>query len=214
MKRFYLAGLVLIAAAAGFFGGKLREATEPEPVQAQNVRAKEGVRIALINLEKTARQSKWFKANKIEWDAAQDQLKQQNKKMELDYRERASAIQRAQIQNPDDPQLAARAELQALQEAMKAAEKEQQQYLGSLLAHYQKEVLQEVMTVLDKYVSKQGYDIVIQDYDDAATDADFFSGGAYAQSLMSKPVLVAPGIKEKRNQYVTDITAAIIALVE
>lgn len=216
MKRFYLAGAVLLAVGAGFFGGQLREAVtpQPEPVYAQNVRAKEGIRIALINLEKTARQSKRFKELKNEWDAAQEQLKQQNSKMELDYKAKVAQIQRDAISKPEDAQLAARSEAQAIEQAMKVAKEEQQAYLGALLAQYQKEVLQEVMTVLDKYVAKQGYDLVIQDYDDADADADFFSGAAYAQSLMSKPVLSAPGMKEKKNAYVTDITDAIIDIVK
>jgi hypothetical protein len=134
--------------------------------------------------------------------------------MELDYKTKYGEIQRAAISKPEDNQLAARSELQALEQAMKVAKEEQQQYLGALLAQYQKEVLQEVMTVLEKFVAKHTYDIVIQDYEDAATDADFFSGAAYAQSLMSKPVLTAPGMKEKKNPYVTDITDAIIELVK
>jgi hypothetical protein len=32
MKRYYLAGLVLIAVAAGYLGGQLGQRTEPQPV--------------------------------------------------------------------------------------------------------------------------------------------------------------------------------------
>jgi hypothetical protein len=215
MKRIYLLGVVALAVAGGFAGGCLREQTaQPEPVRAQPVRAKEGIRIALINLEKTARQSSWFRVRKIEWDAAQEQLKQQNAKMELEYKEKVAEIQKAALDSPEDSQLALRSEAQAIEQALKVAKEEQQQYLGALLAQYQKEVLQSVMAELDKFVAKQGYDLVIQDYDDAAADADFFSGAAYAQSLMSKPVLAAPGMIEKRNAYVTDITDAIIQIVK
>jgi hypothetical protein len=210
MKRFYLVALVLLACGAGFFGGEIREALSPEPVYAQPERAKAGIRIALFNLEKAARSSKLFKAKKIDWDQAQTALKEQNEKMQRDYKLKMEEIKRARLANPEDNVLSLRVELQAIEQALKVAEEEQRDYLGALLAQYQKEVLIEVMKELNDYVGLMEYDIVLQDYEDASSDADFFSGAAYAQSLMSKPVLAAPGIEKKKNPYVTDITDAII----
>jgi hypothetical protein len=209
MKRFYVIALVLVACGAGCVGGEIRDALTPARAYAQPVRAEAGIRIALFNLEKAARRSNLFKARKLEWDDAQAALKEQNDKMERDYKAKIAEIKRANMANPDDNLLILRVEAQAIEQALKAAKEEQQQYLGALLAQYQKEVLIDVMEKLDKYVRLQGYDIVLQDYEDADADADFFSGAAYAQSLMSKPVLLAPGIDLKKNPYVTDITDAI-----
>jgi hypothetical protein len=209
MKRFYGVVLILAACGAGFFGGEIRDCFAPKQVYAQPVRAKEGIRIALFNLEKAARNSAEFKERKVLWDEAQKALKEQNERMERDYKAKVAEIQRANLANPDDNLLSLRVEAQAIEQALKAAKEEQQDYLGALLAQYQKEVLIVVMEKLEKYVKLQGYDIVLQDYEDASAEADFFSGAAYAQSLMSKPVLYAPGLDLKNNPYVTDITDAI-----
>jgi Skp family chaperone for outer membrane proteins len=210
MKRFYLVALVLLACGAGFFGGEIRETLSPEPVYAQPPRATAGIRIALFNLEKAARSSKLFSTRKGDWDKAQEALRLQNEKMQRDYKLKEEEAKRARLANPDDDVLSLRVELQAIDQALKVAEKEQQEYLGALLAQYQKEVLIQVMEALNTYITLMEYDIVLQDYEDAAENADFFSGAAYAQSLMSKPVLAAQGIALNKNPYVTDITDAII----
>lgn len=211
MKRFYVVALVLIACGAGFFGGEIRDALAPEvqPAYAQPVRAQAGIRIALFNLEKAARNSDEFTERKLLWEEAQKSLKEQNDKMKRDYDAKLAEIQRRRLARPDDDLLDLRVEAQAIEQAMKAAKEEQQEYMSALLAQYQKEVLIVVMEKLESYVNKHGFDIVLQQYDDAAEEADFFSGAAYAQSLMSKPVLFAPGVLSNKNAYVTDITDAI-----
>lgn len=216
MKRFAFAALILLACAAGFAGSLIHDSlktTEPaETVHAAPERAKAGaVRIAVINLEQASRESRKFKELKILWEAAQEELKKQNQKMEQDYNAKLAELRRA---GTEDEKMALRVELKSFQEAQKVSQEEQQKYLGALLAQYQTDVLRHVMEEMDKFVRKEGYDIVLQDYDVEAADADFFSGGAYAQSLMSKPVLLTPGTKDKKNAYVVDITQEIINLVK
>lgn len=216
MKRFAFAASILLACAAGFAGSLIHDSlktTEPaETVHAAPERAKAGaVRIAVINLEQASRESRKFKELKILWEAAQEELKKQNQKMEQDYNAKLAELRRA---GTEDEKMALRVELKSFQEAQKVSQEEQQKYLGALLAQYQTDVLRHVMEEMDKFVRKEGYDIVLQDYDVEAADADFFSGGAYAQSLMSKPVLLTPGTKDKKNAYVVDITQEIINLVK
>jgi len=216
MKRFAFAAFILLACAAGFAGSLIHDSlktTEPaETVHAAPERAKAGaVRIAVINLEQASRESRKFKELKILWEAAQEELKKQNQKMEQDYNAKLAELRRA---GTEDEKMALRVELKSFQEAQKVNQEEQQKYLGALLAQYQTDVLRHVMEEMDKFVRKEGYDIVLQDYDVEAADADFFSGGAYAQSLMSKPVLLTPGTKDKKNAYVVDITQEIINLVK
>lgn len=216
MKRFAFAALILLACAAGFAGSlihdSLKTAEPTEAVHAAPERAKAGaVRIAVINLEQASRESRKFKELKILWEAAQEELKKQNQKMEQDYNAKLAELRRA---GTEDEKMALRVELKSFQEAQKVSQEEQQKYLGALLAQYQTDVLRHVMEEMDKFVRKEGYDIVLQDYDVEAADADFFSGGAYAQSLMSKPVLLTPGTKDKKNAYVVDITQEIINLVK
>lgn len=216
MKRFAFAALILLACAAGFAGSlihdSLKTTESAETVHAVPERAKGGaVRIAVINLEQASRESRKFKELKILWEAAQEELKKQNQKMEQDYNAKLAELRRA---GTEDEKMALRVELKSFQEAQKVSQEEQQKYLGALLAQYQTDVLRHVMEEMDKFVRKEGYDIVLQDYDVEAADADFFSGGAYAQSLMSKPVLLTPGTKDKKNAYVVDITQEIINLVK
>lgn len=216
MKRFAFAALILLACAAGFAGSLIHDSLKTaEPagtVHAAPERAKAGaVRIAVINLEQASRESRKFKELKILWEAAQEELKKQNQKMEQEYNAKLAELRRA---GTEDEKMALRVELKSLQEAQKYSQEEQQKYLGGLLSQYQTDVLRHVMEEMDKFVRKEGYDIVLQDYDVEAADADFFSGGAYAQSLMSKPVLLTPGTKDKKNAYVVDITQEIINLVK
>ncbi|MCB9932143.1 MAG: OmpH family outer membrane protein [Planctomycetes bacterium] len=216
MKRLFPVALVLLACAAGFAGGLIRDSlkeTEPvDTVSAAPPRAKSGaIRIAVINLEEASRQSRRFNELKGLWDAAQNELKAQDEKMEDEYNRKLAELRRAR---DEGERTDLRVELQSIQEARKASKDEQQKYLASLLAQYQKDVLKMVMGELEGFVKREGYDIVLQDYEVDTANSDFFSGGAYAQTLMSKPVLYAPGIKDKKNEYVVDITQAIIDLVK
>jgi Skp family chaperone for outer membrane proteins len=211
MKRIGIAVVALVALAGGFGGSMLYKHLEPEPVAAQSPeRAKEGIRIAIINLEEASRQSKIFKELKLKWDAAQNDIKRQNDKSKAEYEAKVEAYKRARLRGEEPETLMNQeVEIKSLEEALKAANEEQRNYLARLLDTYQKEVLVEVMRVLDNYVKLVGYDIVLQDYTLSGADADFFSGPAYAQTLMSKPVLHVWSVNDK-NQYVTDITQAII----
>lgn len=207
-KLMGFAALVLVAVGAGYVGSLLNT-TEPEPVEAAKPRAREAVRIAVINLEEASRQSKWFKELKIDWERAQTDIKGQAEKMKADYELKVEEYQRARLRG-DDPNelLSVGVEIKAMEEAMKAAREEQASYLQALLNQYQKDVLLKVMDELDKYVKLEGYDIVLQDYTLESEEAGFFKDNVYAQTLMSKPVLHVPG--GVNNAYVTDITQPII----
>jgi hypothetical protein len=216
MKRLSFLALVLLACAAGFAGSlihdSLKTAEPAEAVHAAPERAKAGaVRIAMINLEEASRQSRKFRELKILWDAARDELSKQDQKMEQEHNAKLAELRRA---TTEEERMARRVELKAIQETHKISKDEQQKYLGALLAQYQKDVLVMVMDEIDKFAKREGYDIVMQDYTVEAAEADFFSGGAYAQSLMSKPVLLTPGTKDRKNAYVMDITQDIINLVK
>ena len=179
----------------------------PQPVQAAPDHKE--LRIAIVNLERLCRATPKFKACKKDWDDAQAELAAWNKSLERDYRRKINEIQRALVADPDADVLELRVEAQGLEELMKAAKDEQSEYLGALLAQYQEEVIADVYTNLQRYVRQQGYNLVLQDYDTAALDADFFSGEAYAQSMMSKPVLDAPWALDG-DPHVTDITPVMI----
>ena len=98
---------------------------------------------------------------------------------------------------------------------MKVKREQQQKYLALLLEQYQKEVLQAVIVEVEKYVAKEGYDIVLQDYELKGGDkSDFLARDTFSQTLMSKPVLFAPGLLKFKNDYVTDITESIVKRVK
>ncbi|MBZ0137397.1 MAG: hypothetical protein K8I27_13605 [Planctomycetes bacterium] len=209
-KLLGIAALVLVAVTAGY-AGSLLNTIEPAPVEAAKPRATTAVRIAVINLEEASRQSKWFGALKIDWENAQDDIKRQNEKMKADYSTMRDEYQRARLRGDDPDDLLSKvAEIKAMEEAQKAAMEVQKGYLQALLNQYQKDVLKKVMDELVKFVQLEGYDIVLQDYTLETEEVGFFTGGVYSQTLMSKPVLHAPGLKANTNAYVTDITQAII----
>lgn len=213
MKRFTVVALILVACAAGFVGSILHDALtdDAEAVNAAKPRSTEGgIRVALLNLEKASRESKKFKTLKGDWERAQKDLKESNQRMKDSYDKKRAEVNRLRVSGDEEKLLDLKVELQSIEEAMKAAQEEQKQYLGSLLNQYQTDVLLEVIETVEKYAAREGYDIVIQDYTVNAEDADFFTGGAYAQSMMSKPVLAAPSMVDNKNAYVTDITQAII----
>ncbi|MCA8916736.1 MAG: OmpH family outer membrane protein [Planctomycetes bacterium] len=219
MKPVAYVALVLIACSAGFVGSVMHDSFSAsgvaEQVNAAPPRATVPIRIALVNLEEASRQSKVFKKLKLDWDDAQKELKAQAEKYQQAYEKKYQDIQRARMAGSDEDEiLTMRVEFQALEQTMKAAEEEGKKYLSALLSQFQKEVLVVVMDEIDKFCKIEGYDLVLQDYTVENEDADFFSGGAYAQSLMSKPVLMAPGMDKKANSYVIDITQAIVDKVK
>ncbi|MCB9894993.1 MAG: OmpH family outer membrane protein [Planctomycetes bacterium] len=220
MKPVAYAVLVLIACAAGIAGSLLHEsfksADAVQPAYAvAPPRQDKSIRIALVNLEEASRQSRVFKKLKVDWDDAQKELKAQGEKYQQAYEKKYQDIQRARMAGGDEDEiLTLRVELQALEQTMKAAEEEGKKYLSALLSQFQKDVLIVVMDEIDKFCRLEGYDIVLQDYSLDNEEADFFAGNAYAQALMSKPVLMAPGMQQNKNAYVVDITQAIIERVK
>lgn len=213
MNRFTVVAIVVFALAAGFVGSVMHDAfkEDAEAVNAAKPRAKEGgIRVALLNLEEASRQSKTFKALKIDWENAQNELKASNQRMKEAYDKKRAEVNQVRLSGDDEKLLDLRVELQSIEEAVKAAQEEQKNYLGALLNQYQTDVLREVIKAVEDYAAIEGYDIVIQDYTVNGDDADFFSGGAYAQTMMGKSVIAAPGMVANKNAYVTDITQAII----
>ncbi|MCA8911654.1 MAG: OmpH family outer membrane protein [Planctomycetes bacterium] len=215
MKRFAKLSFVLAIAVASYGASWLQHSSQeqPEIVHAQDVKV-EGVRIGLFNLEEASRHSALFKRYKIDWERTQEELKNSNLRMRTSYETKNAELKRARAEGKDQRVLDLRIELQSLEEAIKAAAEEQKKYLASLLNQYQTAVIQHVMNVAEQYAIRQGYDLVLQDYRVSAEDADFFSGGGYAQSMMSKPVLIAPGVISNKNAHVTDITGAVSQLVQ
>ena len=216
MKRFGILALVAAACVAGFAGSLLNEHLKPEAVEAQGFqRSPDGIRIALVNVQEAARKSKKFQVRKVDWERAQTELKAQNDKMRRDYEAKYLELNRARIAGePEDVLLNLRIELQSIEEAMKAAEGQQKEYLMELLNQYQNEVLQNVMKEIKDYTDLQGYDIVLQDYSENPDDADFLSNDAYSQTIMSKPVIHTPLLDKKQNKFVKDITQVIIDRLE
>ncbi|MBK8207718.1 MAG: hypothetical protein IPK87_13160 [Planctomycetes bacterium] len=214
-KVIVFAVLLASAVGAGFGGAFLFQQSQPQPVSAQVARADGGIRIALINLEEASRQSKKFRELKSNWDEVQRELEVERTKAETAYRNKAMEVQRARLENRGQEEITPlQVEQQTLKEVLDIMKKQQEVYLSSLLAQYQKAVLVEVMVVIENFAKLQKYDVVVQDYTVDAGDSDFFAGGAYAQTLINKPVLFAPGTVNNNNPYVTDITKAIIQLVQ
>jgi Skp family chaperone for outer membrane proteins len=203
-----LAITTLFSSAAAVVGTLLvLGLASPQPVQAAP--DKKELHIALVNLERICRSTPKFKALKKNWDDTQSEFKEWNEELDRDYKLKFDEIKRIRVANPDDEMLGLRVELQAIEQALKAAREEQEQYLASLLAYHQKEVIEDVYTNLQRYVRQEGYNLVLQDYENANENADFFSGAAYAQSMMSRPVLDAPWALDG-DPHVTDITAVMI----
>jgi hypothetical protein len=167
------------------------------------------LRIAIVNLERVSRSTPRFQALKREWDIAQAEFKQANKEDEAEHRQLVAAINGARAVDPDDPLLELRARAQGLEQMLEVAREEQKNYLAAMLNAFQREVLVDVLVNLRRYARQQGFRLVLQDYDDSAEYADFFSGDAFAQSVMSKPVLDAPYALEG-DKHVTDITDVMI----
>jgi Skp family chaperone for outer membrane proteins len=182
--------------------------SSPQTVQAAPPH--DELRIAIVNLERVSRSTPRFRKLKVEWDAVQLEFDEQNEADEAEYRLLVAEIAKARLADPDDPQIELRSMAQAQEEMIKAARKEQEEYLAALLAEFQRIVLLEVMENVRRHSRQQGFRLVLQDYDDVSgEDADFFSGSGFAQSLMSKPVLDAPYALEG-DKHVTDITDVMI----
>ena len=202
--------LAALAAVAGLAGSAIHQHfSQPQEVHAQSVRAEKGIRIALLNLEAAARKSSKFTDLKVKWDETQKAMKDETERLQADLEKLKLEVRAAQAAGDIELAMTAQAQHSALQETMEVTRKQQGAYLQSLLNQYQKDVLVEVMAKAEEYCKKEGFDLLLQDYTLDATEAGFFSGGAYAETLMNKPVLYAPGLKDLKNAYVVDITGAI-----
>lgn len=213
MRKLAFAGLLVAAIAAGFMGSWLQgKFTDVQPVHAQD-RAKDGaIRVGLLNLEKASRECKPFQARKVEWEAIQEEMKKHNAAQGELYRRKEAELKRRKFEGESmDDLLDLQVELAALKTSMEYEIEEQKRYLGSLLNLYQDEVLRFVMNVAEAEAKKAGVDIVLQEYTvDSTKEQDYFGGGSTASTLMSKPVLITPGVTDNKNKYVIDITEQVI----
>lgn len=201
-------GLCAMSAA---FGAWLGNDSVPEVAHAQS---QAPIQIALLNLEKASRQSKTFKARKVEWEKTQAELKEESDKRRKELERNKAQLRTYQNNGERGKALDVQVVIKALEETIKAADEQQRDYLGRLLQKYQKEVLDEVMKVAKDYVRKKGYSLVLQDYSVDDKDSGLFDDAAFAQNLLNKPVLIAPGMAQNKNPYVTDITDSIIKLLK
>lgn len=205
-SKWMLSGLVAVAVAAGFCGSLVSGLFQPGQVEAQTPPP---IKIALVNIEKAAKESAIFKQKKDLWDAAQEDLKKQR-----DTIEDAIEDVKRQAQSTDKPETLAtlKAQMEALKGRQDEAIRSHEKYLGDLMAQYQEEVLKKVKGVVEDVATVNKFHIVFQDYDEPSSSgsSDFF-GGTYAQTLLSKPVFFAPAVDRNANVYVQDITATVIA---
>ena len=207
-----------IAAVAGLIGGLTPLVfEEPANVHAVGPRADKGIRIALLSLETAARESGLFKSKKSDWETIQEQFVAENKRDKKELAEmRQDLALMARSENADQDEVASQQlAIKTMEEAIKVKRDQQQKYLALLLEQYQKEVLQAVIIEVEKYVEKEGYDLVLQDYElKGGDESDFLARDTFSQTLMSKPVLYAPGLLKFKNNYVTDITESIVKRVK
>jgi Skp family chaperone for outer membrane proteins len=207
-SKWMLSGLVAVAVAAGFCGSLVSGLFQPGQVEAQ---ALPPIKIALVNIEKAAKESAIFKEKKSLWDAAQADLRKQREAIEAHIED----VKR-QAQRTDKPEALAtlKAQMEALKGRQEEAMRSHEKYLGDLMAQYQDEVLKKVKGVVEDVATVNKFHIVFQDYDEPSSSgsSDFF-GGTYAQTLLNKPVFFAPGVTPggKPNEYVQDITETVIA---
>jgi len=210
-KVFAVPALVVVCMFAGLVGAWFMvQINEAETVEADSRRADKGIRIAMLNLEDAARRSPLFQQLRGKWEAAQQELQAQREEIQIAYRRAQRELQRARLEGgSEDAIMALEVEMQAQEQTLKAINEHHETYLQALLTKYQTDVLREVISQVETYVRLEGYDIVLQDYT-VESGGDGFFGGAYAQTMINKPVLHAPGVRRNTNAYVTDITDAVV----
>lgn len=214
MKRAGMMALILVSLAAGFLGSFVKDVLfEPSVVDAQASGGTQ-LRIAILDLEEVARASDKFKALKSEWELRQNELKKSNAAMQAEMEEKKAAMRRAQSTNDSEEVASLRVELAALEENIKATREVQKRFLAELLEHYQKGVIEHVLAAADEYCVKEGYHLVLQNYETSSQEGELFAGASYSERILNKPVLFSPGTKAKKNPFVVDITAQILAKVK
>ncbi|MCL4729364.1 MAG: OmpH family outer membrane protein [Planctomycetes bacterium] len=201
MNRAGILAVVLAALVAGFAGSFVQQSLlAPVPADAQGNPGAKPLKIALLDLERVARSSRKFKKLKDEWEARQNTLKEENRKMTEEFEEKKAALRRAQARSDASEEVATlRVELAAMEENIKTTREVQKRYLSELLENYQKEVLEDVLGRAQEYCIRQGYHLVLQNYDNPKKDDDMFTGSSFAERVMSKPVLFAPGTVDRSN---------------
>ena len=213
MNRLTLA-LVAIAAtasglAASLFTVLLLGAAQPEPVQAAP-EATAPIRIAVVNLEEVSRSSRLYAHKMWQWKSVQDDVQ---KAADRDRGEYEAAIRRlnfALSKGEDKIEIQmCRIEVQAYEESLAALQTELAEYLQKLLDEYQREVLKDVLDNVRRYARQEGFQLVLQDYTLDESNAKFTEND-YAETLMAKPVVDAPGMSSDANTHVTDITKIMI----
>ncbi len=204
-SKWMLSGLVAVAVAAGFCGSLVSGLFQPGPVEAQTPPP---IKIALVNIEKAAKESAIFQEKKNLWDAAQEDLRKQREAIEADIED-----VRRQAQRTDDREKLAtlKGQMEALKGRQEQAIRGHEEYLGQLMSQYQDEVLKKVKGVVEDVATVNKFHIVFQDYEPASSGSSDFFGGTYAQTLLNKPVFFAPGVERNANVYVQDITSTVIA---
>jgi Skp family chaperone for outer membrane proteins len=185
---------------------------QPQPVNAQKARAKEGVRIAVCDIERASKASTIFAQKKTAWDNAQKELERQRNQIEIEFSQKSRELQRKSVDpNAKQEELANEAAyLEVLKKKMEDSQREHEVYLTRMLTTYQNDVLKKVRGEMETVAKNHGYDIVLQDYTLDETSAGQFFDGSFAQTLLNKPVLYVPDLENNKNLYVTDITAEVI----
>ena len=215
MNRLTLAFVAIAATvsgiAASLFTVLLLGAAQPEPVQAapDKPEATTPIRIAVVNLEEVSRSSPEFQKRKERWEDAQREIRTQAADLKARYERAVEEYEHARGGDGIEV-LMLGIEVKSLEETMEAAREEQAAYLQALLNEYQVEVLKVVLDNVQRYARQEGFQLVLQDYTLGSPDEGFFSRNDYAQTLMSKPVVAAPGIASGANTHVTDITKILI----
>ncbi|MCB9894991.1 MAG: hypothetical protein H6839_11125 [Planctomycetes bacterium] len=205
-----VASLCVLAWATLLAPGTVNAAPDPAPKAATKP-----IRIAIVNLEEISRSTPLYSRLRSEWEEARADIKSYHAKLQRQHDTTLQRIENGGGAHADEDDLVKdRVRLQALRETLKAAKEEGDKYLNALIADFQKQVLTEVMINVRRYMRQEGYAILLQDYNVEDDPADFMSGDPYAQSLLAKPVLDAPGSLDGSNVFVTDITQEMIAAMK
>lgn len=217
MNRIHVAVIVSLALLAGLAGGLISS----QFGRTQEVHAAGEIKVGMLDLVRASRQSRKYIELKSNFDAQMNDLKGkmevkkkelENLNRELDQLKRRSAtaedIQKKEV------------DIKAKQEELKVVQEYYQNWLGELSNDFQKEVLDAVYQEAVNYCKKNGYDLLLQEYElsTQATGDELGGNRAWAETLKNKPVLYfassAPGNPGKPNMYVQDITDEIIRLVK
>lgn len=223
MTRIHYVLVVLLALSAGITGGAFgARLAAPQAVEAQATkRADRDVRIALVDLVKCTRASKWYTERKLEFEKQVAARKERMRLAAAEYEKLAGELEDMKRLNKDAGEIQ-RKELRvkAKQEEARIIREFCQQWLEELSNDFQKEVLAKVHNVIKDYAKRNGYDLVFQLYELEASasnkdDDGISSTRAWAETLKSMPVLHY--LPETRggapNEYIKDITEDILKLV-